>query len=75
MFPPDCGEEAATEEAVELLFFRIPLMGRCEAAEAAMPEEPRAAGRGLGRRRRLPALLAETAAQSVLDAGPKALAV
>ena len=33
---PGCSAEATTEEVVELLFFRIPLMGRCEAVEAAI---------------------------------------
>lgn len=32
--PPDCWAEPATEEAVEPLFFRIPLMGRREEVEA-----------------------------------------
>ncbi|TKC34068.1 hypothetical protein EI555_012820, partial [Monodon monoceros] len=33
---PGCSADATTEEVVELLFFRIPLMGRCEAVEAAI---------------------------------------
>lgn len=40
---PGCSAEATTEEVVELLFFRIPLMGRCEAVEAAIAR--RSAGR------------------------------
>jgi hypothetical protein len=31
-----CSAEATTEEVVEVLFFKIPLMGRCEAVEAAI---------------------------------------
>lgn len=31
-----CSAEATTWEVVEVLFFRIPLMGRCEAVEAAI---------------------------------------
>lgn len=31
-----CSAEATTGEAAEVLFFRIPLMGRCEAVEAAI---------------------------------------
>lgn len=33
---PGCSAEASTEEAAAALFFRIPLMGRCEAVEAAI---------------------------------------
>lgn len=33
---PGCSADATTEEVAELLFFRIPLMGRCEAVEAAI---------------------------------------
>nr|CAI9693142.1 unnamed protein product [Rangifer tarandus platyrhynchus] len=33
---PGCSAEAATEEVVELLFLRIPSIGRCEAVEAAI---------------------------------------
>ena len=35
--PLDFWVEGASEEAVELLFFRIPLMGLCELVEVAMP--------------------------------------
>lgn len=41
--PPACWTEAATDEAVEPLFFRIPLMGPCEAVGAAILGERRAA--------------------------------
>jgi hypothetical protein len=35
-FRRGCSAEATTEEVVEVLLFKIPLMGRCEAVEAAI---------------------------------------
>ncbi|KAF3812751.1 hypothetical protein GH733_019114 [Mirounga leonina] len=61
--PPDCWAEAVTEEAVELLFFSIPLMGLCEVVEVAMPPWG-----DKGRRGR-----AEAAARSVLGTGRNVL--
>ena len=40
--PPGCWVEEASKEAVELLFFRIPLTGLCELVEVAMPGRFRA---------------------------------
>lgn len=54
--PRGCSAEATLEEVEEVLFFRIPLMGRCEAVEAAIAGSSGcrlrvAAGVGSGKRR------------------------
>ena len=64
MTPLDCWVETTTEETVERLFFKIPLMGRREALEAVTL---------VGERRAYPCTQAEAAEYTVLDEGPNAL--